>query len=49
MRSKYSVKLKSVVEEHGLKPLHLASDYETALVTTADVNRPAMQDRKSVV
>ncbi|MCR5575433.1 MAG: HPr(Ser) kinase/phosphatase [Oscillospiraceae bacterium] len=43
MRSKYSVKLKTVVEEHGLRPLHLATDYETALVTTADVNRPAMQ------
>ena len=43
MRSKYSVKLKSVVEEHGLTPLTLSNDYETALVTTSDVNRPAMQ------
>ena len=43
MRSKYSVKLKSVAEEHGLTPLTLSKNYETALVTTADVNRPAMQ------
>ena len=43
MRTKYTVKLKTVVEEHGLTPLHLSKDYETAVVTTADVNRPAMQ------
>ncbi len=43
MRSKYSVKLKTIVEEHELQPLHVAKDYETAVITTADVNRPAMQ------
>ena len=43
MRSKYSVKLKTVVEEHHLHPLHTSKDYETALLTTADVNRPALQ------
>ena len=43
MKTKYSVKLKTVVEEHALKPLHLSKHYETAVVTTADVNRPAMQ------
>ena len=43
MRSKYSVKLKTIAEEHGLTPLHLSKDYETAVLTTADVNRPAMQ------
>ena len=43
MKTKYSVKLKTVVEEHGLRPLHLATNYEDAVVTTADVNRPAMQ------
>ena len=43
MRSKYSVKLKTVVEEHHLQPLHTSKDYETALLTTADVNRPALQ------
>ena len=43
MRTKYTVKLKTVVEEHGLRPLHTSRDYETAVVTTSDVNRPAMQ------
>ena len=43
MRSKYSVKLKTIAEEHGLIPLHLSKDYEDAVLTTADVNRPAMQ------
>lgn len=43
MRNKYSVKLKTVVEELELTPLHLATNYESALIRTADVNRPAMQ------
>ena len=44
MVSKYSVKLKKIVEAHGgLTPLNLASDYEEALITTSDVNRPALQ------
>ena len=43
MRSKYSVKLKTIVEEHNLNVLHAAKDYETATITTYDVNRPAMQ------
>ena len=43
MRSKYSVKLKTIVEEHKLTPLHTAKDYESAVLITADVNRPAMQ------
>ncbi len=43
MKTNYTVKLKTVVEEHDLKPLHLSRDYETAVVTTADINRPAMQ------
>ena len=43
MKSKYSVKLKTIVEEHGLEPLHLAEDYEKLEITTPDVNRPAMQ------
>lgn len=43
MRSKFSVKLSTIVQEHGLKPLHVAKDYESAVLTTADVNRPAMQ------
>ncbi len=43
MKTKYSVKLKTIAEEHKLTVLHAAKNYETALVTTADVNRPAMQ------
>ena len=43
MQSKYTVPLKTIVEEHGLRPLHTSKNYETALLTMADVNRPAMQ------
>ena len=43
MASKYSVKLKTIAEEHDLIVVNKATDYETALVTTADINRPAMQ------
>ena len=43
MRTKYTVKLKTIVEEHKLHPLHTSADYEKAVLTTADVNRPAMQ------
>ena len=39
----YTVKLKTIVEELGLKPLHLSSTYETDELTVADVNRPALQ------
>ena len=39
----YSVKLKTIVETHDLHPLHLSKDYDSALLTTADINRPAMQ------
>ena len=43
MRSKYSVKLKTIVQEYGLTPIHTSKNYEQAVLTTADVNRPAMQ------
>ena len=43
MASKYSVSLKTIVEELELKPLHLSKNFETMKVTTADLNRPAMQ------
>ena len=43
MRSKYTVPLKTIVEEMNLKPLHLSKNYDSALLTMADVNRPAMQ------
>ena len=34
MISKYSVKLKTLIEEHKLQPLHTSKDYETALIKT---------------
>ena len=43
MRSKYSVLLKTIAEEHNLKILHASKDYDTARIVTYDVNRPAMQ------
>lgn len=43
MRSKYSVKLSTLVKEHKLTPLHTSQDYDSAVIKTADVNRPAMQ------
>ena len=43
MRSKYTVPLKTIVEQMNLKSLHLSRDYDTAVLTMADVNRPAMQ------
>ncbi len=43
MKSRYTVKLSKIVQEHALTPVHLSRDYETAVLTTADVNRPALQ------
>ena len=43
MRSKYSVPLKTIAQEHNLKVLHASKDYETKKIVTYDVNRPAMQ------
>ena len=43
MASKYTVPLKTIAEQMKLEPLHLSSDYETAVLSMADVNRPAMQ------
>lgn len=43
MKNKYTVNLKTVAEQLKLKPVHLSKNYEEAVVTTSDVNRPAMQ------
>ena len=43
MRSKYSVKLKTVAEELKLEALHVSENYGDCVVTTADINHPAMQ------
>ena len=41
--SSYTVKLKTIVEEMKLTPLTLSTDYDSAVITTSDVNRPALQ------
>lgn len=43
MKEKYSVKLSTIVKEQELTVLNKASNYDEALVKTADVNRPALQ------
>ena len=43
VRNKYTVKLKTLVAEHDLHPLHTSANYDAAVITTTDVNRPAMQ------
>ena len=43
MKSKYTVKLKTIAEEHNLTVLHASKNYDTAVLTTADLNRPALQ------
>ena len=43
MVTKYPVPLKKIVEKHNLEPLHLSKDYENAVITTMDINRPALQ------
>ena len=43
MSSKYSVSLKTIVDEHNLDVLHLSRDYESKVLTVAEVNRPALQ------
>ena len=40
---KYTVSLKKIVEEMKLSPINLSSNYDSAVITTADINRPAMQ------
>jgi HPr kinase/phosphorylase len=43
MRTKYTVPLKTIVQEMNLEILHLSKNYDTAVLSMADVNRPAMQ------
>ncbi len=43
MKEKYTVKLSSIVAEQELEIINRASDYDEALIRTADVNRPALQ------
>lgn len=41
--AKYSVKLKTIVDNFGLKKLHTSQDYDKIEVITSEVNRPALQ------
>ena len=41
--NRYTVKLSTIVTEHGLRALNLSSDYESKYLEVADVNRPALQ------
>lgn len=43
VKTRHTVGLMKVMNECGVKPLHLSKDFEAASITTADVNRPAMQ------
>ncbi|MBR0160886.1 MAG: HPr(Ser) kinase/phosphatase [Oscillospiraceae bacterium] len=43
MRGKYTVPLKTIVQEMNMQILHTSKNYDSALLTMADVNRPAMQ------
>ncbi len=43
MASKYTVPLKTIVKEMDLQPLHLSRNFDSAILSMADVNRPAMQ------
>ena len=42
MAGRYTVPLKTVMQDMKLKSICIASDYESAVLTTSDVNRPAM-------
>lgn len=43
MSSKYTVKLSTLAAEQGLRAIHTSADYADRVLTTADINRPALQ------
>lgn len=43
MAQQRNVKLSKIVEEFSLEILYKGSDYDTALLTIVDVNRPGLQ------
>ena len=43
MKNDYTVKLKTIVQELELEIINSSSDYDSALIHTADVNRPGLQ------
>ncbi len=40
---KYAMKLKDIVKEYELEPIHKSADYEDCKITTYNVTRPGMQ------
>ena len=42
-QQKYSVRLKTIVEEHGLKVIHASSDYESVEIVDYNIARPSLQ------
>lgn len=45
MAQQRSVKLSRIVDEFSLEILHKGSDYDSALLTIVDVNRPGLRMR----
>jgi HPr kinase/phosphorylase len=43
MNQVYTVGLRAIAEEHNLTVLHAASDYDTAQISSQDINRPGLQ------
>jgi Serine kinase of the HPr protein, regulates carbohydrate metabolism len=43
MDQEYTIRLKEVVIDHELEIVHAAPDYETALISSSDINRPGLQ------
>lgn len=43
MDQEYTVRLKTLADEHELVAVHISDDFETALIYTTDVNRPGLQ------
>jgi len=43
MATTYPVRLAEIVGEHSLVVIHASRDFDTILLTTADVNRPGLQ------
>jgi HPr kinase/phosphorylase len=43
MSSKYTVKLSTIAAEQGLIVVHASQDYAERVLSTADINRPALQ------
>ena len=43
MDQEYTIRLKEIVDDHELTIIYAAPDYDTALISTTDINRPGLQ------